>query len=219
MGHNVKARRLAVFGLLLGAAVAPGEELVFPPAAIMDWEAHSFEGQTRYTLTEVDGREAIHAQCESATASGLFRRVPVDLRETPILEWRWRVNAVYAGIDETTREGDDYPARLYIVDEHRWMPWRTRALNYVWASERPRHSDWPNAYARQARMIALRSGPSDDGWVSERRDLREDFRRYHGRDVETVEAIAIMTDCDDTGQRAEAWYGTIRLLPEQEKSD
>ena len=77
-------------------------------------------------------------------------------------------------------------------------------------------SDWPNAYAGQARMIAVRSGPADtEGlWHTERRNIREDFRRYHDREQTSVNAIAIMTDCDDTGQETEAWYGTLRLLPE-----
>jgi hypothetical protein len=62
-------------------------------------------------------------------------------------------------------------------------------------------------------MVALRSGPGD-GWVTERRNLREDFRRLHGVDVERIDAVAIMTDCDDRGTAAQAWYGGLRFLPQ-----
>lgn len=206
---------LSLASLALAPAVLAGQ--VFTPAEIIEWEPHSFVGHTEYSLVEVDGRAAVHAACDQATASGLFLRQEIDLNETPIVEWQWRVDAVFEGVDETTRAGDDYAARLYAVDEHRIARWRTRALNYVWASEMEQGSDWPNAYQSRARMIAVRSGsPEQPGqWQTERRDLQADFRKHHGRDVDTIDALAIMTDCDDTGQPAEAWYGEIRLLPRE----
>ncbi|SEO79165.1 DUF3047 domain-containing protein [Aquisalimonas asiatica] len=205
----------AALGLLLTMTVL-GAERVFTPADIIDWKRHSFEGETTYELVEIDGREAIHARCTDGTASGLFLEDSIDLNKTPIVEWEWRVDETFSGIDETVRAGDDYPARLYAVDEHSVLRWRTRALNYVWASEMEQGADWENAYASQARMIALQSGPPEESgqWVTERRNLRDDFRTYHDRDLDTIDALAIMTDCDDVGEPIEAWYGEIRLLPE-----
>jgi len=65
-------------------------------------------------------------------------------------------------------------------------------------------------------MVSLRSGPPDQKgqWFTERRNVREDFRRFHDRDVTVLEGVAIMTDCDDTGERMEGWYGQIRFVPE-----
>ncbi len=205
-------------GLACAASAAvQSTERVFTPSDIAGWNSESFKGETRYELVEVDGREVLHAVCDDATASGLYLRETIDLTRTPILEWEWRVDETFSGIDETTRSGDDYPARIYAVDERRIVRWRTRALNYVWASEKPESADWANAYASQARMIAVRSGPPEEKgtWHTERRNLREDFRRYHDRDPDSLDALAIMTDCDDTGESIEAWYGEIRLLPEQ----
>lgn len=203
----------AVSALPLSPAAAEGAR-VFTPADINQWEAHSFTGETRYELTEIDGRQAVHALCTDGSASGLFYEHNIDLEETPIIEWQWRVVSTFTGIDEQTRAGDDYPARLYAVDRHNVMRWRTRAINYVWASVMARGAQWDNAYQSRAAMVAMRSGADADGWVTERRDLREDFREIHGRDLTVLNALAIMTDCDDTGQAAEAWYGEIRLLPE-----
>ncbi|MCP1676416.1 hypothetical protein J2T57_003577 [Natronocella acetinitrilica] len=201
--------------LLLAAGAAHGAERTFEPADIVDWDNHSFEGETRYDLVEIDGRPAVHAVCTDSTASGLFFREEIDLEQTPIIEWSWRVDEVFDDLDETVRAGDDYPARLYVVDERTVLRWRTRALNYVWSSDMEQGADWPNAYASQARMIAVRSGTEDGGtWVTERRNIRDDFQRFHDQDKTSINAIAIMTDCDDTGQEAEAWYGEIRLLAE-----
>jgi hypothetical protein len=188
---------------------------VFTPADIIKWETHSFTGETRYQLIEIDGHPAVHALCTEASASGLFYEQDIDLEKTPIIEWQWRVERTFTDINEQTRDGDDYPARLYAVDRHNVMRWRTRAINYVWASEMDRGAQWDNAYQSRAAMLAMRSGAdADTGWVTERRDLREDFRSIHGRDLTVLNALAIMTDCDDTGQSIEAWYGEIRLLPE-----
>jgi hypothetical protein len=169
-------------------------------------------GETVYSLADRDGRAAVHAQCRES-ASGLFLYQRLDVSNTPWLEWSWRVDQTFGDIDETTRAGDDYPARLYVVVDGGLLRWRTRSVNYVWASRAPAGADWPNAYAAQNHMLAVRSGDGDAGrWVTERRNVVEDFRRFHGLDVTHIDAIAIMTDCDDIGSEARAWYGAIRLL-------
>ncbi|MBA1148240.1 DUF3047 domain-containing protein [Ectothiorhodospiraceae bacterium WFHF3C12] len=201
-----------VLGAVLALPANAQQARIFEPQAIVDWEAHAFEGRTEYRLGRKAGRPAVEAHCADG-ASGLFFRGEIDLEETPVIEWRWFVARPPDGPDETTRAGDDFAARLYAVDENSLLPWRTRALNYVWTRSRPVGTAWPNPFAEQARMIAVQAGPAD-GWVTERRNLRADFRRYHARDPQSLDAIAIMTDCDNTGVARRAWYGTIRLLPE-----
>ncbi|MFW5816707.1 MAG: DUF3047 domain-containing protein [Wenzhouxiangella sp.] len=187
----------------------------FAPGEIVEWERESFSGQTEYTLVEVDGRPALHAQCDDA-ASGLWLRREIDIVNYPIVEWTWRVDETFQDIDETSRAGDDYPARLYVVLDGGWLRLRARAVNYVWASVEPKGADWPNAYASRARMVAVQSGPPDQPgtWHTQRRNVREDFRELHDRDLDKIDAVALMTDCDDAGGTAEAWYGEIRFLPE-----
>lgn len=209
--QNGSAAGLLVFVTLV-AGTAHG--ITFEPEDIIAWEPHSFAGVTDYRLLEVEDRLAVAATCTDGTASGLFYRKAIDLTETPILEWEWRVDETLEGIDETTRRGDDYPARLYVVDEAPVLRWRTRALNYVWSSTSPRDADWPNAFAAQARMIAVASeAEAGQGWRTERRNVLEDFRRFHDREPERISAVAVMTDCDNTGQETRAFYGTIRFLP------
>ena len=199
----------------LPAADRDTTALHFPPAAIADWDTHSFNGRTGYRLVEHDDREAVQAECDGGTGSGLVLRRDIDLRETPIVEWRWQVASVYGGLDPHSESGDDYPARLYVVDEHSVLRWRTRAINYVWANSQPAGADWPNPFTGKAHMVALASGaPTDDGgWRTARRNIRADFERFHDRELDRINAVAIMTDCDNAGQRSRAWYGGIRFLP------
>ncbi|MEX1081770.1 MAG: DUF3047 domain-containing protein [Halofilum sp. (in: g-proteobacteria)] len=206
---------LLLLPLLLVSAAALADERTFEPRAIAAWESHSFTGNTDYAYAEAVGQPAVHARCTQDTSSGLFLRETIELTKTPVIEWSWRVDDIYEDVDETVKAGDDYPARIYVVDEHPIFPWRTRALSYVWSSTMEEGEDWTNAYADQVHMIAVDAGEDGLGtWHSYRRNLREDFQRYHDRDLEQVDAIAIMSDCDDAGQTSEAWFGTIQLRGE-----
>jgi hypothetical protein len=197
---------------LIAWNTAFAKDIVFAPRDIAGWEAKKFKGAVQYNVTQIDGREAVHAMCSGKDASALFLRREIDLAETPILEWSWRIEDTFGVIDETTKSGDDYPVRVYAVVDGGLLQWRTEAVNYVWASNRPKGSAWPNAYASQAMMTALQSGASRAGeWVTERVDLAKDFRSLHGSSHGIVHGLAIMTDCDDIGKPIEGWYGEIRL--------
>jgi hypothetical protein len=71
-----------------------------------------------------------------------------------------------------------------------------------------------NAYSARAKVVVVRSGAALAGtWVSETRDIYADYRRIVGREPPRIEGIALMTDTDDTGERAVAYYDAITLAP------
>lgn len=196
-------------GLWITASSAQRTVSVLTAADISAWAPWAFSGETRYTPVKIDQRRAIKAS-SSDSASGLYRKISIDLDETPLLHWSWRVDNTLAGINEKTKEGDDYPARVYVLAAHPLFFWRTRALSYVWSSAQPGGSDWPNAYTENAWMVAVRSGKQGLGkWHRQQRNVREDFERYFGKDVRYVDAVALMTDTDNTGRKATAYYGPI----------
>ena len=198
--------------LLVAVGVAMGDAATMPvghfSAGDLDgWRAKSFKGETEYRLVEEQGRRVLRAESH-ASASGLYREIPIDLTRTPYLRWSWRVDNVLAGVDERSKAGDDYAARVYVVVSGGLAFWRTRSLVYVWSSNQPVGSTWNNAFTPNARVIAVRSGKAG-GWFEERRDVRADFRRLFGDDIAGLDAVAIMTDTDNSGQAAVAWYGDI----------
>lgn len=181
----------------------------FSAGDLEGWKSRSFAGQTRYRLEIQDGRQVLHA-VSSASASGLYREATIDLAKTPYLRWSWRIGNLLATQDERSKAGDDYPARVYVVFSRGPLLWRTRAINYVWSSHQPAGSEWPNAFTANARMVAVRSGAAEVGqWVHESRDVYDDYRRAFGEEPGEVSAVAVMTDTDNTGQAAEAWFGDI----------
>ena len=181
---------------------------------VAGWEEKVFEGRTLYETVRRDGRTVIRATSRG-TASGLFLRRRIDLEETPILRWSWRVEGTLGDIDERTRAGDDYSAKVYVIRLHPVFVWRARAVIYVWASTRVPGETWRNAYTDSSRHVAVRSGDAHAGqWIDERRDVRADFRELFGESVRHVDAVAIMTDTDNTGGGAVAYYGDIVFTSE-----
>jgi hypothetical protein len=205
-------KRLGLAAGLLLAIPAGAERLDiarFSAGDLEGWKSRSFAGETRYRLEIRAGRQALHA-VSNASASGLYREVTIDLKKTPYLHWSWRVGNLLATQDERSKPGDDYPARVYVVFSGGPFLWRTRAINYVWSSHQPAGSEWPNAFTANARMVAVRSGAAAVGqWVHESRNVYDDYRRAFGEEPGEVSAIAVMTDTDNTGQAAEAWFGDI----------
>jgi len=201
--------RLIMTALSLAAAPVPAAEEITSP--INGWDEVIFDGRTLYNRTE-DCVKAV----SDGTASGLVRRREIDLRENPVLAWRWRADKPLRGAnaDEQSKAGDDFLARVYVVHKG-FFPWQSRAVNYVWTREVPEGSHWPNPFASQAVMVAVQSGEAGLGeWQAFRRDVRADFRRFHDQDIETLDAVALMTDTDNTGGRAEACYKLPRWVGE-----
>lgn len=59
-------------------------------------------------------------------------------------------------------------------------------------------------------MVVVRN--KDDSrktWITETRNILEDYREIWGEDPPGISGVAIMTDTDNTGGEAEAWYGDI----------
>ncbi len=194
------------------SAIAADERLEvgrFAAGDLQDWQTKSFLGETRYRFDDKSGRRALFAESEK-TASGLYREIEVDLNRTPWLNWSWRVDKVLDGVDERSKAGDDYPVRVYVVVSGGAAFWKTRSLVYVWSSNQPVGATWNNPYTNNARIMALRSATKDAGrWVNEKRNIRADFRQLFGEEISAIDAVALMTDADSSGQNATAWYGDI----------
>ncbi len=197
------------------------------------WSPISFKKrakQTQYTLVKHQGRTVLQAHAVDS-ASGLISRVQAKASDTPVLNWRWRVERLLSGSDIRRKAGDDYPVRVYVTfafDAGR-ASWRERlrykaaqlaygkelpysGLCYVWDTRAPVGTIAPNAYAPSVKMIVLESGPAKAGqWVEQTRNIVADYRSAFGVEPPPVTGLAIMTDTDDTHESVTAWYGDITL--------
>lgn len=217
--------------LLVGSfsSLQPGPDQ--PPG----WEPLVFkkiEQHTRYDLVSDEGTVVVRA-VSTAAASGLIRKIQIDPMQYPIVEWRWKVSNVLERGDVNKKEGDDYPARIYITFEYdpsklsfgdrvkyktvkllygEYPP--TGAMNYVWGNHVAVDTMVPNPYTDRAMMVAVASGTEKiNQWVIQRRNLLEDYRKAFQTDPPLISGVAIMTDTDNTGESATAFYGDIIFRP------
>ena len=190
----------------------------FATEGLSGWERKSFKGETDYSIVREGGSTVVKAQSRAA-ASGLFKKVQVDPLRYRYLRWKWKVAEPLRNGAEKTKAGDDYSARVYVVFPGLFF-WQTKAINYVWSSRLPREESFPNPYTGNAMMVVVESGTDKAGtWISEQRDILTDYRRLFGGEPRQLGAIAVMTDTDNTGGNALAWYGDIELstLPHSAK--
>ncbi|OZC01974.1 DUF3047 domain-containing protein [Rubricoccus marinus] len=190
-------------------------------------------GETTYTLIEDGGDVVVKAEANDS-ASGLIRRVEADLNDFPVMSWRWKVDGMIPGGDVRRKGGDDYPARIYVTfdydpsdlsfgDRLKYRALRAlgyddipvRALNYIWANKDSETQIVPNAYTDWVQMVPVESGAAKAGvWQTAQRNVLEDYRAAFGEEPPKINGIAIMTDADNTGKSATAYFGDIRLLAE-----
>jgi hypothetical protein len=174
------------------------------------WEQKSFRGETSYRVVADGGGKVLYARSQGA-ASGLVFKKEYRLQDYPFLNWRWKVRGIIPGGDETKKSGDDYAARVYVVFPHWFFP-KTKTISYIWGNKLARGASLPSPYTGNAQMLAVESGAAQAGeWQTERRNVLEDYRRLFGAEPPPVGAIAIMTDTDNTGASAEAWYDDLQI--------
>ena len=209
LGKTLLAITLASAIGSLSASAQTLQLAKFSAGELQGWKEKSFVGHTEYKLVTLDGKQVLRANTQG-TASILYIEKKIDLTKTPWINWSWKISNIYSGLNEQTKKGDDYPARIYAIVKTGFFPWQTRALNYVWSSTTPENKSWKNAYTSNARMIAVRSGTKSAGqWQQEKRDLREDYYQQFGERIDQIDGIAIMADSDDSGLQATSYFGDI----------
>lgn len=189
---------------------------------------------TDYTLVDDQGRVVLHARAESA-ASALSYPVKFDLRAAPVVEWRWKVTNLIDGADNSVSSKEDSPARVVLGFDGdrskfsilersssalaksvtgRELPFAQ--LMYVWSNGAPVGTIIPNPHTRRVQMVVASTGAGGLGkWQTLSRNVLEDFRRAFGEEPGLLTDVGVLTDTDNTGGAAEAWYGDIRFLPAQ----
>jgi len=213
---------LAIAAVFAGVAAA---------ADLDGWEAIKVTEKkkpTLYRLEKEDGRPVLHASSQGS-ASSLMRPAAFDLRERPLLSWRWKISRLIATADNMRAHREDAPARLILVfdGDVSKLPARDRAtisvvgrvsgrplpyatLMYIWANHTAIGSVIPNPHTRRVQMIVVSSGAGGVGrWHEFRRDVLEDYRQVFKEEPGKLLAYGVMTDTDNTGEYTEAWYGDI----------
>ena len=226
------AALVALAGLVWVIAIGAQGKSAMPPGSLVveDWSEQptghvgipvGWQGQgwgrPTYDFTIEEAAEAagsgksLHLRSDGDNSSVSKKVRKIDVREYPILEWRWRVVTLPTGGDSRKAATDDQAAQIYVVFPRFPRAVRSRIIGYVWDSTAPAGSIVPSASTSMITYVIVRSGSGDvDRWISERRNVLEDFRRIHGEPPdEPAEVVTIGIDSNDTRSRAESYVGAI----------
>lgn len=217
----------------LRAAGDPSERVRLDAPGRGAWQPLTFrnvERRTEYEPVSIGGTEAVRAHSDCSSSALVLPLDDLDLRATPRLRWRWRIDRAPDAADPETKEGDDYPARVYVLfpfEPERTGVWeRLRrgiaeriygerlpgsALNYVWTRRAPAGAVWDNPFTQRSKMISRGAHPLSR-WKSEEADVLADYERLFGEPPPQPSGVALMTDSDGSCGEAVAFFADFRFL-------
>ena len=190
-------KRISAALLLAVPGLGLTDTFNLPLERIESWRTHSFVGESTYVWQP---EEQALCMASNGTASARIWETEDPWRLTSQLSWQWQATDVIAGVDRRSREGDDFPGRVYVAVQHPILFWRTRVLAYVHASNVPVDSHWANPFTDQFHMWVVSTGDTPD-WHTIERSVADDWETAFGDRPERFHAIGLMADSDNSGQR------------------
>ena len=174
------------------------------------FKSHSIKKKTNYSIIKENGESYLKAEAEGQ-ASGLGREIKVDLNKTPFLNITWKVEQGIPGIKENSKKGHDFAARVSVIKEIGSLPWQKKAMNYVFSSNEKTNSHWMGPYRKQIIDYVASSlvDSKENSWVTVKLNVKEHFKKFLDLDLVEIDGVAIMTDTDNTKQKAVSYYKNI----------
>jgi len=183
--------------------------------ALTEWQEKIFKGRVIYSVRVEKSGGYLTAYSRNS-ASGILYEIRINPRKQPLVSWKWKVIKFpdkEQGQLATSKwiEKDDYATRFYVIFPS-FLFTHTKSLEYVWDKYLPEGTIMTSPYYKNIKIFVVESGEKNlRNWVSEKRNIYEDFKRAFGSEPGMVGAIAIMTDTDNTISTAEADYDEIKV--------
>ena len=184
----------------------------FTEKELLDLEVRKVRGAKNKTIYSVGSNENgnfLKAEADNA-ASGLGKELKIDLNKTPFINITWKVEKDLRGINENTKKGHDYAARVFAIKKTGATPLSNRAINYVFSSNSDVGDNRPSPYTKKSIDNVLASTKdSFNQWVTVKANVKEDFKRFHDLDVNELDGLAIMADTDNSKKKSIAYFQNI----------
>ena len=177
-------------------------------------QVRKVKGKTTYTFGSNENGNYLKAEAESK-ASGLGKKVKINLIKTPFINITWKVEKNLSGIIENSKKGHDYAARVFVVKKTGVTPLSNKAINYVFSSNNSVGENWPSPYTKKSIDYVLSTtNEHQNEWVTVKANVREHFKNLHDLDVKELNGVAIMTDTDNSKLKAISYYQNIYFSSE-----
>ena len=172
------------------------------------------KNKTIYTTGSNENGNFLKAEADNA-ASGLGKEVKINLNKTPFINITWKIEKDLPGIEENTKKGHDFAARVFAVKKTGATILSNRAINYVFSSNNKIGFYSPSPYTKKSIDNVLATTKSNlNKWVTVKANVKEDFKKFHNLDVNELDGLAIMSDTDNSKMKAVAYYQNIYFSAE-----
>ena len=172
------------------------------------------KGETTWRLDSNEKGNYIKAEAEGK-GSGLGKKVKIDLSKTPFINITWKVEKDLSGINEKTKKGHDYAARVFVIKKTGSTMLSNRAINYVFSSNQNVDENWLSPYTKKSVDYVLSTTKKNlDTWVTVKANVKDHFKKFHDLDVVDLTGVAIMTDTDNSKLKAVSYYQNIYFSAE-----
>ena len=172
------------------------------------------DSNTKYSLGNNENGKFLKAEANNS-ASGLGKEIKINLKETPFLNITWKVEKDLPGIDEDSKKGHDYAARVFVVKKTGVTPLSNRAMNYVFSSNNDVHTYHPSPFTKRSIDYVLSTTKENlNKWVTVKVNVREHFKKFHNLDLEEINGVALMSDTDNSKLKAISYYQNIYFSSE-----
>ncbi len=167
------------------------------------------DSKTNYSLGNNENGNFIRAVADNS-ASGLGKEVKINLNETPFLNITWKVEKDLPGLDENSKRGHDYAARVFVVKKTGATPLSNRAMNYVFSSNSDINTYHSSPFTKKSIDYVLSTTKKNlNKWVTVKVNVKDHFKKFHNLDLDEINGVAIMSDTDNSKLRAIAYYQNI----------
>jgi len=172
------------------------------------------DSNTKYSLGNNENGKFLKAEANNS-ASGLGKEIKINLKETPFLNITWKVEKDLPGIDEDSKKGHDYAARVFVVKKTGATPLSNRAMNYVFSSNNDVNTYHPSPFTKRSIDYVLSTTKENlNKWVTVKVNVREHFKKFHNLDLEEINGVALMSDTDNSKLKAISYYQNIYFSSE-----
>tara|TARA_B110000967_G_scaffold184814_1_gene204586 strand:- start:14 stop:658 length:645 start_codon:yes stop_codon:yes gene_type:complete len=172
------------------------------------------KGVTTWNLGLNENGNYIKAEAKGK-GSGLGKEVEIDLSKTPFINITWKVEKNLSGINENSKKGHDYAARVFVIKKTGSTALSNRAINYVFSSNNKIDDNWPSPYTKKSIDYVLSTTTKNfNEWVTVKANVKEHFKKFHDLDVRELTGVAIMTDTDNSKLEAISYYQNIYFSSE-----
>ena len=213
LNMKVIAKILIIITIISGPSFADKVNIFkFTEAELSELEVRKVRGadsKTEYSVGTNNNGNFLKAVADNA-ASGLGKKVKIDLNKTPIINITWKVEKDLAGIKENTKKGHDFAARVFVIKKTGATPLSNRAINYVFSSNNKVGFNSPSPYTKKSIDNVLATTEENlNKWVTVKANVKDDFKRFHNLDVDQLDGLAIMSDTDNSKMKAVTYYQNI----------